>query len=285
MKLLHLFSGLVLAQRAVGKFFPLDKKGEIPLEIKPYEQGQEVFIDCISRNIENGEHNFDDKDKIIYVPFPNCQETGKPFSLKYGINEDINCTIGFTDELYHLFQLYIHEDAPFSCRIPLSSEPYYLEKGGAYIPLTFNFRGEIHDSHLDVDSSMNLMVTKPSNNKPEQNTVISAIAWSSSTNTTRVVIGNYLTLNFAVRWLDGLKNYGSQADTFANNGLPFSDGFYRFPLKFIAMSSSLFLTYMGLACTLTSAIVLAFSYRLLTTKISKNMYRSLDTEAGFAKQD
>lgn len=285
MKILTILSGLVLAPHVLGQFFPLNKNGEVPLEIKPYEQGQDVYIDCISRNIENGEHNFDDKEKIIYVPFPNCKETGKPLSLKYGVNEDVNCTIGFTDELYHLFQLYIHEDAPFSCRIPVSSEQYYLEKGGAYVPLTFNFRGEIHDSHLDIDSSMNLMVTKPSNNKPEQNTVISATAWSSSTNTTRIVIGNYLTLNLAVRWLDGLKNYGSQADKFANNGLPFSDGFYRFPLNFIAMSYASFITYIGLACTVTGALVFVLSYRFLTTKISKNMYRSLDSESGIAKQD
>ncbi|KAI3406785.1 hypothetical protein KGF56_000390 [Candida oxycetoniae] len=187
------------------QWYPVNSKGEIP-SIEPFQKGQEIQFDCIQRNIDNGEHKFDQQNKVIYGPFPKCKETSKPLSFKYGVNEDVNCTIEFTDELFHLFQLYIHEDVPFSCRLPMSSEMLSIEKGGAYIPFTFNFRGEITDSHIDVDHSMNVLITIPDN--PMEYTFVSAIAYSSGTNTTRIVIGDTMTIQFAVRWLDQLNKGG-----------------------------------------------------------------------------
>lgn len=87
-------------------WYPVNSKGEIPADIKPYTKGQDINFDCIQRNIDNGEHKFDEKENIMYGAFPKCKETGKPLMFKYGITEDISCTIEFTDELYHLFQLY-----------------------------------------------------------------------------------------------------------------------------------------------------------------------------------
>ncbi|EMG49770.1 hypothetical protein G210_5408 [Candida maltosa Xu316] len=177
---MKLFTLLLLPVLAYAvDWYPIDSKGEIPTNIKPYIKGQDVPFDCIQRNIDNGEHKFDDKDKIIYGPFPKCKETNKPLMFQYGINQDLNCTIQFTDELYHLFQLYLHEDVPFSCRLPLSSEPLSIEKGGASIPLTFNFRGTLSDSHIDIDHSMNVVLTKPANDNVDEFTFISAIAYGS----------------------------------------------------------------------------------------------------------
>ncbi|OBA19605.1 hypothetical protein METBIDRAFT_23020, partial [Metschnikowia bicuspidata var. bicuspidata NRRL YB-4993] len=260
-----------------AQFFPLTRKGEIPT-IQPYALGQEVLVDCISRNIDNGEHKFDSNDRIIYKAFPTCKETGKPLTFKYGVSEDVNCTISFSDELYHLFQLYVHEDAPFSCRIPISSEANYLELGGAHIPLTFNLRGEVHDSHLDIDSQMNVVMTRPALKRPEQQTVVNAAAWSAGTNATRLTIGESLTLELAVRWFDSIKPAGSQGTA----DLPFTDGFYKLPMYSVPVS------YMQYAMSLVvvalvSAVVSGFiSFRL---KKTRGYHPLSDREAGVAKQD
>lgn len=257
------------------QWFPLDSKGELP-QYEPYTFGQEIAFDCIQRNIDTGEHKFDQQNRIVYGPFPKCEETSKPLSLKYGVNEDFNCTILFTDELFHLFQLYLHEDVPFSCRLPLSSEVASIEKGGAYVPFTFSFRGTLTDSHIDVDHSMNVLITKPTSNDPDQNTFISAIAYASGTNTTRIVIGDKLTLNFAVRWLDLLQPKGS---TKRGNGLPYDAGFYKFPIEFIPLSYQMLYFYIGLTSVVTSTLVLIITYNWISLKLRKHRYAPLDAES------
>lgn len=259
-------------------WYPVNSKQEIPSEIVPYTKGQEVSFGCIQRNIDNGEHKFDEKENIIYGPFPTCKETGKPLAFKYGINEDINCTIQFTDELYHLFQLYLHEDAPFSCRLPLSSDVLLIEKGGASVPLTFNIRGALSESHIDIDHSMNVLITKPANNDPNQFTFVSAIAYGAGTNTTRAVIGDQVTMTFAVRWLDQLSPVNSNG----GQKLPYQDGFYRFPTSFVPISYSLFYFYLLLTSFISGIAVIAFSYKWISLKITKHKYMPVDDES---KQD
>lgn len=268
----------VSANSKVSKqWFPLTRKGEIPI-IEPYVQGQDVFIDCISRNIDTGEHKFDSNDRIVYTAFPTCKETGKPLTFHYGVLEDLNCTIVFTDELYHLFQLYVHEDAPFSCRIPLSTGANYLELGGASVPLTFNLRGEVHDSHLDVDLNLNVIFTKPSSKLPEHQSVVSAVAWASGTNATRVIIGDSLTLQLAVRWYDNLKTYGSLAPK-AEGGLPFADGFYKLPLSSIPIS------YFQFSLTLLLVAIVSFVVSFaVRVKLSPGK-QHYDRESDFGKRD
>lgn len=275
---------LWLSTVAAQQFYPLTRKNDIPTAIEPYAFGDTVLVDCIQRNIDNGEHKFDDQQRIIYGPFPTCKETGKPLQFRYGVNEDINCTIGFTDELYHLFQLYIHEDAPFTCRVPFSKERNYLEKGGAHIPLTFNLRGEVHDSHVDVDSSVNVILTTPSNGVPQQNTFVSAVAWSSGTNATRVVIGEYLTLQLAVRWYSSLLPVDGNAN-FKDNGLPYYDGFYKLPMAFVPISYTVLYVYLGLVAAAASAVSLGFGYNFINLRLTRNSYRSLDTESHISKRD
>lgn len=267
-----------------NQFFPLTKNGEIPKDLQVYEYGQDILMDCISRDIDkNGEHKFDSQDRIIHVPFPICKETGQPLTFKYGVSENKNCTINFSDELYHLFQLYIHEDAPFSCRIPLSTEPHYLEKGGAYVPLTFNFRGELHDSHLDIDPVLNVIFTKPSTNDPSQNVIISSIAYSSSTNVTRIVIGNDLTLNLAVRWFDSLTVTNSNNNPAGQ--LPFQDGSYVLPLYSIPISYTHLIMYIIMTVVIASVITIAFTYNIIRRKFVKHRHQLLDNETGVSKRD
>lgn len=270
---LYMPAGLALQ----SQFYPLTRKGDVPL-IVPYKAGQDVLIDCISRNIDNGEHNFDSNGRIIYKAFPTCKETGKPLSFHYGVSEDIECSISFTDELYHLLQLYVHEDAPFSCRIPFSSEAHYLELGGAHIPLTFNFRGEVFNSHLDLDSNMNLVLVKPPNKIPEQQTVVSAVAWSSGTNTTRITIGETVTFKFAVRWFDYLKNVGSVAGA---ETLPFGDGFYKLPLDVFAVTYTNY--YLSMAFLSVASVLVTV---LLYSRFIKGPSRHpIDAESAYGKLD
>lgn len=278
---LAFFIPLIAAEASTkAQFYPLTRKGDIPA-IVPYKEGQDVFIDCISRNIDNGEHNFDSNDRIIYTAFPTCKETGKPLSFHYGVSEDIECSIVFSDELYHMFQLYVHEDVPFSCRIPLSTEANYLELGGAYIPLTFNLRGEVHNSHLDMDSNVNLIITKPSNKIPEQQTVVSAIAWSSGTNATRVTIGETVKLLLAVRWFDHLQNVGSLAGAGASESLPYADGFYKLPLNVLNVTYQSYFFTMALI-----SVVSALVTGLICSRLKKGSSRQpIDAESAYSKID
>lgn len=261
------------------QWFPLTLKGELP-QIKPYSPGQDVFIDCIARNIDTGEHKFDSNGHIIHTAFPACKETGKPLNFHYGVLEDLNCTIEFTDELFHMFQLYVHEDAPFSCRIPLSTEANSVEQGGAYVPLTFNFRGEVHESHLDIDPRMNLVVVTPHSSEERHRTVVSAVAWSSGTRAVRKVIGDSITLQLAVRWLDNVKNYGAigeDADT-----LPYGDGFYKLPFNSIPISYNQYFLTLLLVAVVSGVVSFAVSYKIKSGKT----YNLLDNEANFnGKQD
>lgn len=272
---------LSLATLASCQWYPQTQKGEIPAELKGYLPGQEMFLECIQRQIDNGEHKFDDQERIIYAPFPKCKESGKGLAIKYGVTEDVNCTIGFSDELYHLFQLYIHEDAPFSCRIPLSPEAHYLEKGGAYIPVTFNFRGEIHDLHLDIDHTLNVVaIGAPLALDANEGTLVSATAWSSGTNASRVVIGDFLTLNLAVRWLNGLTPVGASPLLAL---LPIKDGFYRLPKLFMNVSSEWFTFYVILAALLGASLQFGFTY--CTKMNSRKHPRWADVESGLTKKD
>ena len=253
-----------------AQFFPLDQKGQIPEDIVPFKKGDKVFFECISREIMHGEHNFNDKGKIVYAPFPTCMETKQPLSVKYGIDEDFNCTIGFSDELYHLFQMYIHEDVPFSCRVPLSNEAHYTEKGGASVPITMNFRGEFHDSHLDIDNGMNMMLTVPwSRNEP--GTIVNGAAWGSSTNTTRIVINDFLTIRFAVRWNDFLEREGSQTSGL-QNALPFGDGFYKLARETIPMSNLAFWNYILYTFVFTLTVTAGVTWKL-TTKYNRYSFK------------
>lgn len=258
---------------ATPQWFPLNRKGEVP-EIQPYTLGLDLLIDCISRNIDTGEHNFDSNGRIVYTAFPTCKETGKPLAFAYGVSEDVNCTITFLDEMYHMFQLYVHEDAPFSCRIPFSTEAHYLESGGAYVPLTFNLRGEVHDAHMDIDPVMNAIFVTP---ELEPGAVVSAVAWSSGTNATRVVIGDLLTLQVAARW-ELLKPTGSQAGNL--HSLPYSDGFYRLPVHSIPLSFHQF--YFVLALVAGAAFIVGSVYRRLG---KKPRYPNFDREADIVKTD
>lgn len=132
-------------------------------------------------------------------------------TLKYGVDEIFNCTIDLGHEFFHVFQLYIHEDVPFSCRIPFTksqtqnpappADSPEAKAATLYTSLTFNIRGRVQESHLDIDPFLNVaMVANTS-----AGSIISSIGFSSGSKAQRFIIGDSLPLAMAVRWYQGPK--------------------------------------------------------------------------------
>jgi hypothetical protein len=155
---------------------------------------------------------------LQYIPFPICNETGLPLELKYGIEDELNCTIPLiTDPFFHLLEFYIHNDAPLSCRIPSRPPPLQAHHSPAsytpeYVPLIFALAGTLQLSHLHVSTHMNILLhSEPKHHlHPHDSGVIdSGAAYSISplshvtgpaALTKKLVIGDPLPLSFSVRW-------------------------------------------------------------------------------------
>ena len=63
-----------------------DQKPLHPFELK-YKYGDPIPVTCLNRSIETGEHLEDDKGRLQYVPFPTCNETGRPLELYFGVEK------------------------------------------------------------------------------------------------------------------------------------------------------------------------------------------------------
>ncbi|CEP20565.1 unnamed protein product [Cyberlindnera jadinii] len=248
---LLLLAGLV--PLSLCEVFPLNKQLKPPT-IAPYSIGDDVAVECIQRQIDTGEHKFDADGNIIYGQFPVCAETGKPLSLRYGISDDFNCTVALTDEQFHLFQLYIHEDSPFSCRVPYSSNPQ-----DAAIPFTLNFRGHLETSHLDIDTTMNVMA-----HKHKDGTIMTMIGYASGSQTKRYIIGDQLTIQFSVNWVE--ESHRHNDDTFFTVRIGFGVKF----LWIVALASA---TIGGLLVFVT-----------LYTRFNKKLIKELGYTPGFTTE-
>ncbi|KAK8243316.1 hypothetical protein IWZ00DRAFT_513229 [Phyllosticta capitalensis] len=169
-----------------------------PIARPVYSVGQAVPVECLNRTVDTGEHITDASGQLQYVPFPVCNETGKPLELYFGVEQDLNCTIDFiSDPLFHLLEFYIHNDAPLTCRVPSwplpssiistpskpSSDPsarrrsdhkdqneYSVDalsgtdngamgaQSTAYTPLVIALTGTLQLSHLHVASTLNVLL-------------------------------------------------------------------------------------------------------------------------------
>ncbi|KAF2637458.1 hypothetical protein P280DRAFT_472165 [Massarina eburnea CBS 473.64] len=198
--------------------------GQEPLKSVPeqrgYNAGEGIPVSCLNRTIETGEHITDASGQLQYIPFPTCNETGRPLELFFGIEKDINCTIDFiSDPFFHLLEFYIHSDAPLTCRIPskplppsalahdllaldtTSQEGALGTQSTLYTPLIIALAGTLQLSHLHVGNSLNLLVhAAPRSLSPGTVDAAAAYSVSSHTRNARVTIGDSLTLQFAVRW-------------------------------------------------------------------------------------
>ncbi|KAH7121240.1 hypothetical protein B0J11DRAFT_533786 [Dendryphion nanum] len=196
--------------------------GQEPLQAantEGYKLGQTIPVSCLNRTVETGEHITDISGHLQYIPFPICNETGRPFELSFGVEKEMSCTIDFiTDSFYHLLEFYIHNDAPLTCRIPSRplppspTEDYKVSdessQEGAlgtqstlYTPLVISLAGTLQLSHLHVGNVMNLLV-HAAPKSVSVGTIDAAIAYSVSPHTRnkKITIGDTLPLQFSVRW-------------------------------------------------------------------------------------
>jgi len=184
-----------------------------------YHFGAHIPVSCLNRSIDTGEHIENDKHELEYIPFPICNETGKPLELQYGVEDELNCTIPLiSDSFFHLLEFYIHNDAPLSCRIPSRPPPQVTAPSHAkpyepeFVPLIFALAGTLQLSHLHVSTHLNILLhsTPKHHLHPHDSGVIdSGAAYSISplSHTTgpaaltkKLVIGDPLPLSFSVRW-------------------------------------------------------------------------------------
>ncbi|OCK76711.1 hypothetical protein K432DRAFT_305760 [Lepidopterella palustris CBS 459.81] len=207
--------------------------GQEPLKaserIASYTAGQAVPVSCLNRTIDTGEHITDAQGQLQYIPFPTCNETGRPLELFFGVEKDINCTIDFiSDPFFHLLEFYVHNDAPLTCRIPSrplssvisSSDTSSPQKDAEYTvsdtstqtgamgtqstlytPLIIALTGTLQLSHLHISNHLNMLLhAAPKSIAP--GTIDSATAYSVSAHTkqTRISIGDSLPLHFSIRW-------------------------------------------------------------------------------------
>ena len=145
-----------------------------------------------------------------------------------------------SDPLFHQLEFYVHNDAPLTCRIPirpLRSEPISagntpgeVTKGPStsrnsdYIPFIVVLTGTLQLSHLHAANHLNVLIhttpdptsissssssifsifspfsSSPSASKTSILDAATAYSISSTTRTTKIVIGDALPLRFRVRW-------------------------------------------------------------------------------------
>ncbi|RDW91009.1 hypothetical protein BP5796_02174 [Coleophoma crateriformis] len=193
-------------------------KEHSPIPLPSYHYGAKIPVSCLNRSIDTGEHIEDDKNQLQYIPFPVCNETGKPLELQYGIEEELNCTIPFiTDPFFHLLEFYIHNDAPLTCRLPARPPPTVQTVPAEtitqeYIPLIFALAGTLQLSHLHISTHLNILLhsTPKHHLHPHDSGVLdSGAAYSTSpishvtgpaALTKKLVIGDPLPLSFSIRW-------------------------------------------------------------------------------------
>ncbi|KAI1746567.1 hypothetical protein F4782DRAFT_544166 [Xylaria castorea] len=181
-----------------------------------YHYGASIPVECMNRSMETGEHIQDAHDEIQWIPFPACNETGKPLEFHYGIETELNCTIPVIDDpFFHLLEFYVHSDAPLACRLP-SRPPPHVERIGEkpldpeFIPLVFALAGTLQLSHMHISTHLNVLLhsTPKHHIHPHDSGVLdSGAAYSTSplshmagSHTRRLVIGDPLPLSFSVRW-------------------------------------------------------------------------------------
>ncbi|ATZ58000.1 hypothetical protein BCIN_15g04960 [Botrytis cinerea B05.10] len=189
------------------------------LPLPSYHFGAGIAVECMERDVDTGEHVQLEDNSLKYIPFPICNETGKSLELKYGVEEELNCTIPLiTDPFFHLLEFYIHSDAPLSCRIPsrpapavhhTNSYPNYKQE---YVPLTFALSGTLQLSHLHISTHLNVLlhsVPKHHLLKHDSGVIDSGVAYSTSplshitgpaALTKKLIIGDELPLKLSIRW-------------------------------------------------------------------------------------
>ena len=178
-------------------------------------------VSCMNRSLETGEHIKDDHGSLQYIPFPTCNETSLPLAFPYATPQSLTCTIdALPDELYHLFEFFVHNDVPLTCRIPTyplthENTPAFdtgVKKEGldeTWTPFTIALQGTLQLSHMHLHTSINVLF-HTSDNETEPSHLVASTAYSlpnssetASREGTKIVRFEPLVLDFNVGWIDG----------------------------------------------------------------------------------
>jgi hypothetical protein len=186
-----------------------------------YSKGDLMPVSCMNRTLETGEHIMDDHGNLQYIPFPTCNETNLPLAFLYATPQTQTCTIdALPDELYHLFEFFVHSDVPLTCRIPTyplgsdgsSAFDSNAKKEGAddmWTPFTIALQGTLQLSHMHLHTNINVLF-HTSDNIAEPSHLLGSTAYSlpnASENAaregTKIVRYEPLVLSFDIGWVDG----------------------------------------------------------------------------------
>ncbi|KAF3939065.1 hypothetical protein ABW19_dt0208620 [Dactylella cylindrospora] len=188
------------------------------LELATYALGDAVPISCLNRTLDSGEHVTDEHGLLQYIPFLTCHETGRPLEFIYLSELPISCTIkSISDDIFHLWEFYIHNDSPLACRVPARPQTGDRQitgdvgvEAGEWIPFIISLTGKLDLSHLHISTTLNVIfhtgILSPSSSELlYPGTIDSATAYSISPNidSTRIIIGDDLPLRFKIRWYTG----------------------------------------------------------------------------------
>jgi len=183
-----------------------------------YTPGDQISVQCLNRTIDTGEHVQDEKTGVLqYIPFATCNETGRPLEVKFLEDGEVNCTIPFlSDEMFHLFEFYVHHDSPLACRVPvrpLGGERDLEKKSDEeYVPLVFALAGKLETSHIHLATNMNVLFHLTS---PTSGVIDSGAAYSispMSSDLTRIIIGDPLLLRLKVHWFHTLSPLSAKSN-------------------------------------------------------------------------
>ncbi|CUS10833.1 unnamed protein product [Tuber aestivum] len=210
------------------------------LEPLKYTPGDRISVQCLNRTIDTGEHVQDEKTGILqYIPFAACNETGRPLEVKFLEDGEVNCTISFlSDEMFHLFEFYVHHDSPLACRVPArplggerdlekKSEEEYVPLGKVPPPpppllrnantdekkkIVFALSGKLEASHMHLAANMNVLfhLTSPTSGVIDSGTAYSTSPMSSDL--TRIIIGDPLALRLKVHWFRTLSPLSARSN-------------------------------------------------------------------------
>ncbi|KOS20453.1 hypothetical protein ESCO_005389 [Escovopsis weberi] len=193
--------------------------GAIPPDGLPsYHYGTPIHVECMNRSADTGEHIENERHELQWIPFPECEETGAPLQFAYGVEGELNCTIGsVSDALFHLLEFYIDADAPLACRVPARPAAHsdvVGERAPAqeFVPLVFALAGTLQLSHIHVSTHLNVLLhSTPKHHLHARDSGVldSAISYSTSplahvaqggARSRKLIIGDPLPLSFSVRW-------------------------------------------------------------------------------------
>ena len=89
-----------------------DSQQQLPIgtsssqEDRRYKYSDPIPVSCLNRTIDTGEHVEDDRGRLQYIPFPTCNETGRPLELYFGVEKGELFALSF-----HIRLVYFQDSA------------------------------------------------------------------------------------------------------------------------------------------------------------------------------